>query len=65
MSLKSQLYHYTNLNYTTMNMSIGQHHGNSKYLYKVVSDLSGSKVDNPLPDTKLDDELAEAFQHSL
>ena len=32
-----------------------------KYLYKVVSDLTGSKVDNPLSDVKSDDELAEAF----
>ena len=44
-----------------MNMSDVQHCGNSKYLYKVVSDLTGWKVDNPLPDAKLDDELAEAF----
>ena len=43
------------------NMSIVQHCGHSKYLYKVVSDLTGSKVDNPLPDAKLDNELAEAF----
>ena len=48
-----------------MNVSIIQHCGNSKYLYKVVSDLTGSKVDSPLPDTKLHDELAEAFTKFL
>ena len=44
-----------------INMLIVQHHGNSKFLYKGVSNLTGSKVHNSLPDTKRDDELAEDF----
>ena len=35
--------------------------GNSKHLYNLIAELTGSKVENPLPEGLSDEELAEHF----
>ena len=35
--------------------------GNSKHLYKVIAELTGSKMENPLPHGLSDGDLAEHF----
>ena len=37
--------------------------GNSKHLYKLIAKLTGSKVENPLPEGLSDEELAEHFAY--
>ena len=35
--------------------------GNSKHLHKLIAELPGSKVENPLPEGLSDEDLAEHF----
>ena len=35
--------------------------GNSKHLHKVIAELTGSRVENPLPEGMSDEDLAEHF----
>ena len=40
---------------------IAKFNGNSKYLYKLIVELTVSKVENPLPDGMSDEDLAKHF----
>ena len=40
---------------------IAKFKGNSKHLYKLIVELTGSKVENPLPEGLSDEDLAECF----
>ena len=53
-----------NLNITRMiytQNEVTKFKGNSKHLYKLIAELTGSKVENPLPEGLSDEELAEQF----
>ena len=41
--------------------NINNHRGDTKYVYKLVAKLTGTKAENPLPDAQHDIELAESF----
>ena len=39
--------------------------GNSKHLHKLTAELTGSKVENPLPEGLSDEDLAEHFANFI
>ena len=44
-----------------MQTEIAKFKGNSKYLYKLIAELTGSKMENPLPEGLSDGDFGEHF----